>query len=179
MGMSEDFLTSVQRFVAITAVGASALRNQGGSGVIEAAHHFLLDCDLAEFVRPTEEEFKTELDKQTVSLQQAFPEGTRHWGAARKALNIFLRDALYNRFLAEKYKLPSIENWLEVPLDSRVAGRLIEEDQERNLPPWPGLKRLTPSISAQFQSFAGGKAKERTLARVHLDVYLWPKERRT
>ena len=37
-------------------------------------------------------------------------------GAARKAINLFLRDALYNRYLNRRFALSWIQAWIEVPL---------------------------------------------------------------
>ena len=54
------------------------------------------------------------------------PKGAQAWGTARKALNIFLRDALYTTYLSKRYGLPRAEASLEIPLDSITAVRLRE-----------------------------------------------------
>jgi hypothetical protein len=46
------------------------------------------------------------------------PAGAKNWGAARKALNLVLRDILYNQYLQREYGFNRIGKWLELPLDS-------------------------------------------------------------
>lgn len=169
----EDFLPTLQRFVAFAAIGPSALRNQGASGVIGAAREFLGGLDLSSFAVATGAEFGAVLDAATESLESRFPKRARHWGAARKAVNLFLRDSLNNRYIEERHHLSRAEPWMEIPLDKVVAGRLKERDRSDDLSPWPGLKRLTMSVSDEYQAFACELAKQRGLARVHLDMYLW------
>ena len=145
--------------------------------MIDAAREFLAALDLAVFNCGTEKKFKSELDNATNGLMLSLPKTARSWGAARKAINLFLRDALYNRYLAETCLLNSIETWLEIPLDSAVARGLKKLGTRGELPFWPGLKKLSPSISSKFQLFAQDIALKRGLARVHLDIYLWLQER--
>jgi len=178
MGLPHDFYGIMQRSVAVTAIGPSSLMNQGASGVINAAQEFLALLDLSVFSTGVKLYFRSQLDTATDSLLLALPKNAQNWGTARKAVNLFLRDALYNHYLATKYNLHRIENWLEIPLDSAVARGLKKLGNRAELPVWPGLKKLSSEISAQFQSFAQDIAKERSLARVHLDIYLWLEERR-
>jgi len=178
MGLPENFQSTMQRSVAVTAIGQSALRNQGASGVIKTAREFLATMDLSVFRSSTKQTFKFHLDTATDSLLLALPKKAQNWGAARKAVNLFLRDALYNHYLAMEYHLHRIENQLEIPLDSAVARGLKKLGNRTELPVWPGLKGLSPLISAQFQSFAQKIAMKRGHARVHLDIYLWLEERR-
>lgn len=177
MGFPDDFLRIMQRAVAVTAIGPSSLRNQGASGVIVAARDFLSVLDLSLFDIGINRKFLLQLDRTTNRLILSLPKNAQNWGAARKAVNLFLRDAFYNTYLASKYKLPRIESSLEIPLDSAVAKDLKKLDKFGEIPAWPGLKRLTPTISSQFQSFAEKIARKRGLARVHLDIYLWLEER--
>jgi hypothetical protein len=178
MTLSDDFLPTIQRYVAVTAIGPSALRNQGDKGVIDAAREFLSKPRiLYAFNIKTEGEFRSQLNMATDQLTKALPKKAQSWGASRKSLNLFLRDAFY---LADCYRLSSIEHWLELPLDSAVASGLTKKAAELKLelPSWPGLKRLIPSMSSLFQSFAEDVAKKRGQARVHLDMYLWLEERK-
>jgi len=177
MGLPRDFLRTMQRSVAVTAIGPSSLRNQGASGVIIAARDFLSVLDLSLFDNSIYRNFLLQLDGTTDRLILALPKKAQNWGAARKAVNLFLRDAFYNTYLTSKFNLPRIESFLEIPLDSAVAKGLKKLDKRGELPLWPGLKRLTPSIGSQFQSFAEIIARKRGLARVHLDIYLWLEER--
>lgn len=181
MDFRREFLSQVQEYVAITAIGPSSLRNQGSAGVIKTAREFMGKLDFAHFICTKEEEFHSELENATHRLVRALPEKAKSWGAARKGINLFLRDALYNQYLSKRYKIHSIENWLEVPLDRRVAQGLIALGRKGylagwHLPSWPGLKKLSPNINAEFQSFAANVAAKLGLARVHLDIYLWPED---
>lgn len=178
MGLPRDFLPTIRRSVAVTALGPSSLRNQGAKGVISASREFLALLDLSTFMTADEDRFCAQLDSTSERLRKALPKGAQNWGASRKALNLFLRDALYNYYLATEYRLHRIENWLEIPLDSAVARGLKKLRGGERLQEWPGLKKLTPYVSAQFQALAMDIAKSRGLARVHLDIYLWLEERR-
>src|SRR5262249_39672812 len=156
------------------AVGPSALRKQGAPGVIAAARAFLKCLDLRSFVRPEGSAFLSELDAATVSLQEILPTGARHWGAARKALNLFLRDALYCADLATHYRLEVIRGWLEVPLDRHVALGLRRYPKlSGGLPRWAGIKHLTQQASGEYQEVACAVAQEEGMARVDLDVIFW------
>src|SRR5208283_1063473 len=103
------------------AIGPSALRNQGNRGVLTIARRYLEAIDLFKFSVTNEQQFKSLLDANTKDLMNSFPKGARNWGAARKALNLFLRDVLYNHYLSQHFGFRQIEKWLEVPLDSYTA----------------------------------------------------------
>jgi hypothetical protein len=117
------------------------------------------------------------LDRQTEALLDTLPIDGRPWGAARKALNLFLRDSLYNRYLSDHFNLQQIEAWLEIPLDSAVARGLQSGTGRGVLPRWPGLKHLDPSVSTSYQNAAAEHARVLGIARVHLDMYLWLENR--
>jgi hypothetical protein len=171
------FLDTLRLRLAEIAIGPAALRNQGAPGVIAAARSFLKGLDLRSFVVPEESGFLTNLDGATLSLQQRLPEGTRHWGGARKALNLFLRDALYCTDLAAQFGLQASRNWLEVPLDSYVARGLRGYPHlSGKLPRWIGIKHLTPATNAEYQAAATAVAREEDVARVDLDVIFWRAE---
>ena len=101
------------------------------------------------------------------------PPGARHWGVARKVLNIFLRGATYNWLLRDKYKLDRIEPVLELPLDSLTAKGLKSRSPKRSLLQWHGVKHLKSEDSATFQNRAGEIAAEWQTERVHLDIVFW------
>jgi len=168
----KDFIKTLQRKVAFTAVGPSALRGQG-KGVLRASQDFLAQMSLARVPKASAKKFQHWLDRQTELLLNSLPIKNRPWGAARKAINLFLRDALYNKYLSEQFKLQSIEFWLEVPLDSVVAKGLRLKSNRGELPLWPGLKNLEANVSEVFQAFASKQANLKEFARVHLDMYLW------
>ena len=151
-----QFISDVQKFVGL-AVSVSALRRQG-PGVIYAIQEYLGDA------------FSNWLEGKTSELVRT--RGVK-WGAARKALNLFLRDCLYNKYLSEKYDLGNLEAWMEMPVDSVVAGQLKKDAGRGRLPVWHGLKELTKENSEKFQTHAREMAARRNFARVHLDVGMW------
>jgi len=168
--MDTRILGPLQERIAILAIGPSALRNQGAPGVVGAAREYLKHLNLENFQVDSPKAFRTRLANETEKLREAFPAGTRHWGAARKALNIFLRDAVYNRYLWERYNFGDLEAWLEVPLDSEVAKGLQSEPEGSLLPKWPGVKYLSQDVSNEYQDVAERVARRRRSARVHLDL---------
>ena len=169
----QDLIGKFQSRTAELAIGPSTLRNQGAPGVVDTARKYLMRLDLKQFNDCTQKDFQGVLDKETKKLQNQFPEGAKNWGAARKALNIFLRDALYNHYLREHYKLQHIASWLEIPLDSHVAGRLRGEYRGSDLSKWPGIRHMDSDISDEYQCVAEQVAGRRGVARVHLDLFYW------
>jgi len=168
----KNFISTVQHKVAVAAVGPSALRGQG-KGVLRASQDFLARISLARVPKSSKKRFQLWLDLQTESLLDNLPIKNRPWGAARKAINLFLRDALYNRYLNRKFGISKVEPWLEVPLDRVVAHGLKSEAGRGALPNWTGLKNLSSGVSDQFQDFASRCAHTLGIERVHLDMYLW------
>ena len=98
---------------------------------------------------------------------------------ARKLLNIYIRDCAYSAHLRSAYSLGRIEPFCEVPLDSITAEKLRGSYAGAALPAWPGVGRLTPEVSAQYQAVATQIAKARKLRAVHLDVFWWSEDRDT
>jgi len=172
----DDFIPTVQRKVAVTSVGPSALRRQG-KGVLRASHDFLASVSLASLSGLSEARFRAWLDRHTESLLGQLPCSGRPWGTARKAINLFLRDSLYNQYLNRRFEIEKIERWLEIPLDSAVAKGLKARAGRGGLPQWPGLKNLEPVVSDSFQAFASSLAHAIGIKRVHLDMYLWLENR--
>ena len=171
-----DFIPTLQRRTGVTAVGPSALRSQG-KGVLAATQEFLGATDLASIPTSSTKRYRAWLNEQTDALLDALPVSGRPWGTARKALNLFMRDVLYNRYLNRHFGINGLEPWLEVPLDSAVAKGLKKHAGWGNLPQWPGLKNLHPETSDRFQGFALDHARAQGIERVHLDVYLWLENR--
>ena len=177
MKKDDQFYQDMQRYIAVTTIGPSALRNQGSSGVIKAAQNYLAVIDVGRFRTKDERTFLKSLDAATEKLKHALPPGAQNWGAARKACNLFLRDIYYNRFLCQRHGLEDSEEWMEIPLDGLVATALKRKGKRGALSRWPGLNRLTPEISAKFQTFARQVAAEQGISRVHLDMRLWTTQR--
>jgi hypothetical protein len=170
--MRRDFIATVQRKVAITAIAASALRGQRHPGLSRAVREFLSSVPLKRFGVRGSTLFSERLDECTGHLLGVLPAAVRHWGLGRKAVNLFLRDSFYNVYLRERYDLEAAEPNYELPLDGVVVKglpRLVP----RTLPRWLGVKHLTRSVSQRFQQEASAQAERMGIARVHLDVYLW------
>ena len=171
----DDSLSALQRFTAISAVGVSALRRQG-VGVIHRIREYLAVLDLSDLAEiKNETGFDAWLDRTTEGIVNNRERPEIKWGSARKAINLFLRDALYCKYLSSRYDLEHVEKWLEIPLDSVVAKYLRGEAEKegRNLPDWNGLRQLLPPESTQFQGYAKRLARIRKMERVHLDIAIW------
>jgi hypothetical protein len=173
------FLRTVQSRTARVAIGASAVRGRGNAGTVAASRTFLRSLPLQRFAVRNARKFAQALDRTTNDLRTALPRTAQHWGLARKILNIFLRDCLYTTYLAEAYRLQRAEPLLELPLDSITAGQLRRVAGRGALPRWPGVRHVTPDISAQFQAVAAKEAGDRKIARIHLDALWWSAGRDT
>jgi hypothetical protein len=169
-----EFLKQLRRRTAQAAISASALRKQGAAGVVGAARTFMEDLDLRRYSKATQASMGNLLDEDTAGLLKSFPKGARNWGAARKALNLFLRDATYNIDLSGEYGLTKVRPYLEVPLDKDVAAELKGEDERAVLPKkWPGIKNLIKPISDDYQTLAREVAEGLGVYPVDLDVFYW------
>lgn len=120
-----------------------------------------------------EDEYRQFLQRHTKALCKNFPMGAKNnWGAARKAINIFIRDCLYNLYLNKAYKLSKVERWMEIPLDKDV-GMSLYEDYSDYLPRWKTIKTLDLETSDMYQECASLTASEERVSRVHLDLIYW------
>ena len=179
---ASDLPHVIKQFIAIAAVGTGTVRGQR-RGVQAALRKYLSKLDLRR-VPKAPRDFRQWLDRKTKGALRAM-EGVargRPWGLARKGVNLFLRDCLYNYYLRREYGLARMGPWLEIPLDSVVAGelrKLAKKAGRGPLPVWRGLKRLTPEENARFQDFAFWYARKKVglSAVVFLDNYLWPSNR--
>jgi hypothetical protein len=168
-----EFFRAVQSRAARVAIGASAVRGRGNAGTVAASRAFLRSLNLRRFALRDSVGFAAELDRTTRRLCAALPRKAQHWGLARKILNIFLRDCLYTTYLSEAFHLQRAEKFLELPLDSITATELRRAAGRGALPRWPGVRHVTPAISARFQEVAAKEATVRKIARVHLDALWW------
>jgi hypothetical protein len=107
------------------------MRGAGSRGVVAAGRPFLCKLELRRFAA----RFRRAIDRATDGLIRAFPRPARHWGLARKGLNIFLRNCLYTSHLRDAYELGIAGSFFEVPLDS-LTGRALYEVSDRTLPRW-------------------------------------------
>jgi hypothetical protein len=174
--MNKELIYKLRRREASTAVGPSTARRMGPKGTISAAQEYLASLNLARFRVNSDKESRAALDQATECFLDQLPAGGKHWGAARKFLNIFLRNVIYNRFLCEHYGLIILEPWLELPLDSQVAKGLREEANGRSLPRWKTVIGLDRETNKKFQEFATSVAAKESIHRVHLDIKYWRRD---
>jgi hypothetical protein len=146
----------------------------GPPGTVQAGRAFLAEEVSLKDVAQSGPSFPSLLDDLTHRLKRTLPVGGDHWGAARKFLNIFLRDALYNYVLRDAFDLQSVESYLEIPVDRQVAIKLQEAaSQEDDLPKWQSVISLDASLNAKYQNIAGRTATTFGISRVHLDLLYW------
>jgi hypothetical protein len=167
-----DILQALQAHAARAAITPSSMRGAGSRGVVAAGQKHLADLALARFGIAHVTRFRRELDTATHDLMLALPKGARHWGLARKGLNIFLRECLYTVYLREEYSLDKAEYFYEIPLDS-ITGAALHRESNGALPRWKTVRGLSPELNAEFQRVASALAKSRKVARVHLDAVWW------
>jgi hypothetical protein len=167
-----DFLVMIQAFTARRAVPASAVRGRGNKGSTDAARRFLARVQLPAFATSDVGVFSKALDRTTDQLRNALPVGARHWGIARKVLNLFLRDCFYTSYLNDAFRLKIAESLYELPLDS-ITGTNLRKCAGVNVPRWAGVKHLTPQMSDAYQQAATIEAARLGMARVHFDARWW------
>jgi hypothetical protein len=170
---NNELLRAFQSRAARISVGASTVRGRGNAGVVAASRTYLRQLDLRLFGQPTRGQFSKHLDAATIGLCDSLPRGARHWGLARKVMNIFLRDCLYTTYLDEAFGLRRNATYFELPLDSITANQLKRAAGRGRLPAWPGVKHLTEPLSARFQDAAKVEAMRRGIPRIHLDAIWW------
>lgn len=178
----QNFYKLLQRRLAQIAVGASAIRNQGSGGLIKILRcYFEEKIDLKDFANslPNEAEYQKFLDEHTAEILKLFPDTAQSWGAARKGVNLFLREIVYSKFFSHRFLIPEpleefneFVKFMEVPLDKDVSTALITASNGL-LPKWINIKRLTPEISQRYQSQAFIIATNENTARVNLDLKYW------
>lgn len=150
--MEKIFLDKIHKRLSIVSVGASALRNQGSSGIVKIARNYFYTISIDEFISSVNNQdiYILFLNSHTNNLLKKFPKEAQSWGAARKGLNLFFREIIYNKFFSDFYNLPKeidgfneTFKFLEVPLDLDVATG-IYNNRINDLPKWTSIKRLTP-----------------------------------
>ena len=167
-----ELLRAIQHRTARVAIGSSSMRGAGNTGVVTAARTHLGRLDLRPFGTRHNDRFRAELNSATTRLRAVLPEDARHWGLARKGLNIFLRDCLYTVYLRERYRLDRAEPFFEVPLDSISAGCIRALDND-GLPRWRGVRALDYRTSKCYQDAATQIAASEGIPSVHLDAICW------
>jgi len=147
------------------------MRGGGNAGVVMAARSFLAEVDLHMFGTADPHRFLAALDRTTTDLMAAMPRGSRHWGLARKGLNIFLRECLYTVYLRDRFGLGKAEAAFEIPLDS-FTGKALRI-RTKDLPTWKTVKGVDAALNRRFQDAAKQQGLVRKVARVHLDAVWW------
>ncbi|WP_055335324.1 hypothetical protein [Ralstonia solanacearum] len=178
--MDKKTLDLIQLRMAHSAVGPSTIRGMAPAGTIGHVRDFLGGYNLRHLKRWTQRTYTARLDEMTAALlahlRASVPERALEWGGCRKCVNIFLRNAMYNRYLAEKYQLDRLEPWMEVPLDSHVAEGLWDEGIP-DTPRWETVIGLTREVSEIWQGVASVASARKGIHRVHLDVHYWRRKK--
>jgi len=177
---SKDLVKTVQEYLAATCIGPSTLRKQGAPDVIQTARDYLAGLDLGRFARvKTPAQYVGTIDEITLQLVAAFkklPELTKkapRWGAARKSINLFMRETCYNHTIRRANNLARLEPWMEIPLDSLVGNTLRSQPGGHVLPKWPGLIGLDAATNAKYQTFARDHVASPGETLPALDMRLW------
>ena len=139
--LSQEVLRALQTRAARSALGPSSMRGARSRGVVNAGRPFLRTLDLTRFATSSRRHFNRELDRATEGLLRSFPRSARHWGLARRGINIFLRDCLYTIYFREAYGLGRAEAFFEIPLDSLTGGALYKASCGA-LPRWKTVRGL-------------------------------------
>jgi hypothetical protein len=171
MAKPTPLITSMAQFVANM---PPSVTRGSPPGVYKRVNEFLRGNALLiieRLVKP--DTFLAQLDRLTEELCDC-PDVK--WGAARKSINIFIRDAVYNFCLRNHFQLEKIEDQLEVPLDSFTTSNLRRAAQQGKLPEpprWESIRALTPADSRKYQELAACIARDRQIHRCHLDALYW------
>ena len=174
-------------YIANTAIGISALRNQypkEDKAVDKCREYVKERIQPIDFFQALEgDAFEKYLDQHTAAIKA---KTKLKFGSARKVLNIFLRNLAYNANLQRQYlknhtdfiSNHSVLNKLEVPVDSYVAkGLLVAMKLPKNR--WNGVKNLKdPKEHQDYQEYASIIATDRGVARPHLDLEFYNQAKR-
>lgn len=168
----------IKKRIAYIAIGSSTLRNQGAAGVAKTAQEYLMKLDLS-FLKGilNEGEYAVFLDKHTEELKDLFPgQAKGNWGAARKAINVFIEEAFYNKYLNAEYNLEKLGPFLEIPIDSHVIKNMKKEIEDGIIPKWSSIKSLKKEENHYYQLTAKKIADRKGKWRIFLDLDYWRNE---
>lgn len=157
--------------VANTCLDVSSLRGQS-KGTKYTANRFLKELDLKNIPH----DYGEWLDKQTECLRSKLPD--HDFGAARKALNIFMLEVAHNTVLSSVYGLDKVIPFLEVPLDNINAKILLRHARERGMRlKWTSIKALDKETNDAIQAFAQRLAQEEFhMCRCYLEWIFWKQD---
>ncbi|MEX2395486.1 MAG: hypothetical protein WD491_00610, partial [Balneolales bacterium] len=135
----EKFLTTLRHKIAHEAIMPPQLGFQYELTEMHDLWNFATALKLPEFATKKAGEFNQALDKATLSLADTLSAEQRTWGVARTALNLFLKDAHYNRYLSEVNDLFLSEHFFETPINDTSAIALRNQKDGSKLSEWNGL----------------------------------------
>ncbi|WP_041577838.1 hypothetical protein [Bdellovibrio bacteriovorus] len=185
MSKKTSYFKDHKRRLAKMSISTSAFRRQGKQGLIRFTQNYINErIDLHTFAKALRSgNYQKYLDKQTLLLVQAAKKYNCRWGTARKGLNIFFRDVLYNSYFINELKLNLNHGWhLEIPLDSKTMSQIRRLHKSENLqslgfatPQTTSIIALHPENSLKYQiaATAIAKAKYQKHTRVDLDMEFW------
>lgn len=176
--------------LAKVSISTSAFRGQGKSGLIRFTQRYLVKkvClhEMSESLKSGS--YEQYLDNETMKLKRAAASYDCQWGTARKGLNIFFRDVLYNSYFFQKLKLSfSHGHQMEIPLDSKTMRKIrsgLSELKKHDLklvqPKRTTIIGLDKKNSKAYQEAATKIAKLNSqyagYTRVDLDMKFWAED---
>ena len=171
-----EWVEHLRKHYAIASVGGSTLMHQSGKGRNFRTQQYLINNLSFEDIASLDKTgFQTFLDNKTTELSRELPKpdnGRPNWGAARKVLNIFLRQCAMNKDINSFFELNRIEGYLEVPLDNHIVEK-IDENADTSFAPNFKIRDLTKKVSDEIQKKASDIATEKEVNRYELDVLFW------
>ena len=197
--MSPEKAQKIKTFLINTAIGPSAVRNQG-NGIIAPIRwalgkHFDFDVFFDALLSDNDRHFTTYLNRITQHVaglqgfndkENQFTDSIVQWGTARKCINLFFRAVVYSGHVWEEYGLHDHDftpfspyKRLELPLDSYAIDGLSRKCQELDIQYNAGLLdnfriiHLNESVSKQLQSLAQRVSEQIGYCRVDLDIDFW------
>lgn len=177
----ENFHQYLQNYITNTVIGISALRNQySGNGGVKKVREFAYQLNLDDFFAALQGDYSSYLDSRTEELVNVTD---LKFGSVRKVLNIYFRSIAYSGYFQQKYlrgqdliSHESILNKLEIPVDSYV-GKGLRAAFNQSSYKWEGVIHIDAQKNAEYQVMAEDLAKERGIARCHLDLEFYSKSK--
>jgi len=170
------WIEKVRGHLAIASVGNTTLMMQSGKGRVSRSQQFLITKMQLDHISDLDEsEFKEYLNKKTNALSKQLlrPDNLQpNWGAARKVINIYLRQCSMNKDLNKYFSLNKVEPFLEVPLDNHVVKKIDEKSKTKYSKTFR-IKTLKKTENGKIQTLASNLASNESLHRYELDVLYW------
>jgi hypothetical protein len=187
--MKDKSLMQITNFIAETSIGSSTIRNMGPAGNIQLVRNFLKVISIQDFLIAAhfEPTYKKWLNKQTSKLIKETNFRGDGFGPARKCINIYLRNIIYNSLVCAHFGLipysrefNNVLSHLEIPIDSFSAKGIMKDAKKvHNCPPLPGSWKTIMILSSEqnehFQIAAKIIADSKQTARVNLDFLYFRK----